>query len=96
MYYQPTTYNQCQKYCHDISTQQVPSIDLHDREKVDKRSSIHSGITTPYIKQVPVITFGTEQEYRKTPPLSSGSYLITENSKVNKLKLHTKLPSKDK
>ena len=63
---------------------------------MDKRSIIHSGIPTPYIKQVAFIPFGNEHQYRKNLPLYSGSSLITDDRKLYKLKSHTYMPSKDK
>ena len=52
MYYktQPTTYNQRQHYCHDRRTQQAPFKTDYDREKVEKRFNIHSGISSPDMK----------------------------------------------
>ena len=62
-YYQPDTYDRRQRYPNDITAQNVPSRNMHDKGKVDNQSSTHSGIPTPYIKHVPVITLGTEHKY---------------------------------
>ena len=32
---------------------------------MEKPTSIHSGTPNPYVKQVPVIKFGNEHQYRK-------------------------------
>ena len=60
-----------------IEQQYVPSINVHDKEKVGNQSNINRGIPIPYKKQVRVIPFGNEQMYRKNSPFSSGSSLIT-------------------
>ena len=62
-----------------------------------KHGRIHSGIPTPYKKQVPVIPFGNEQQYRGThQTLYLGSSLKKDAIKTHQLKSQTKLPSKDK
>ena len=62
-YYQPDPYDRRQQYPHDRTARNVPSRNMHDKGKVDNQSSTHSGIPTPYIKHVPVITLGTEHQY---------------------------------
>ena len=47
---QPDTYNQRQRYHHDIITQQDPYITDYDRDNVVKHGNIHSGIPSPDIK----------------------------------------------
>ena len=57
---------------------------MYDRGKVKNKSSHHSGIPTPYIKYVPVITLGTKQQYIYiyiNPTLSSVNSLVIEQSK---------------
>ena len=61
-HYQPTDYNQRQQYRHDITTKQFSYRTDYDRGEVEKYGIIHSGIPTPYIKQVPFIPFGNEHQ----------------------------------
>ena len=70
---------------------------MYERENVDNKSSILSGITTPYIKHVPIIPIGAEHKYiQKMCQFFLLVYLITENSKVYKPNSHTKLKLKVK
>ena len=63
LYYQPAPYDERQQYRHDRTSHNVPSRNMHNRGKVENQSSINSGIPTPYIKHVPVVTLGTEHQY---------------------------------
>ena len=55
------------------------------------QNSIHSGITTVYIKHAPIITLGTAHNYIFNPQFSSSGSLNTENSKSHNPKSHTNL-----
>ena len=66
-------------------------------EKNKEPTIIYSIISTPYIEQVPVFSFGNKRQYRKEKPtISSDSSLITEIINMPKLKSHTKLQPKYK
>ena len=61
--YQPATYNERQKYNHDRIVRNTSSYIADERDKMYHQSSIHGGITTPYIEHVPVISLVTERQY---------------------------------
>ena len=54
-YYKPDNYNQRQQYSNDRTIQQDTYRNDYDRGKLERRSSIHSGITSPGIKQLQII-----------------------------------------
>ena len=62
-----------------------------------KHGSIPGGIPSPDIKQLPIIPFDNEPHYRKkNPTVTSGTSLKTETGKMQQLKSHPNMPSKDK
>ena len=63
---------------------------------MDNRSSKYSVIPTPSVKHVPIILLVTEKECKTNPPLSYGSSLMTENSRVHTTQSYTKKKLKDK
>ena len=65
---QPAICNQRQRYRHDRTKQQAPFITDYDREKW-KNVVFHSGISSPDIKQSPIIPLGNEPYYINKPQL---------------------------
>ena len=64
---------------------------------MDKRGVTYSGIPSPEIKQSPIIPLGNVPYHmRKNPTVASGIYLNMDSGKINQLKSHPKLKSKDK
>ena len=65
-YYQPqlANYNQRQKYIHDRRTQQAPSRNDYDRDKVVKHGNINNGIPPPDQK-IPIIPLGNDSYARR-------------------------------
>ena len=84
---QPASYNQRPHYLHYRTTQQAPYRTYYYREKVGKCGIIHSGIPSPYIKQLPNIPLVNILYYRREKPtVSSGTSLKIETSMMHQLK----------
>ena len=64
---------------------------------MDKLGFTHSGIPSPYIKQLTIIILDNVHNYsKKRPTVYSGTSLNTETIKMPQLKTHPQLQSKDK